>query len=555
MALAIVAVILAVSGGFRATVGGFRISARSPLASTIAALIAGGAWFVLARNSRSTTGDLEAAWHVLERNATRIIGSIALVAAIVASVFATRSAAGADASGYLSQAAMWSAGDSAYFELHAEFAQRDAWLATPLGWRPIDSPELDMAAIQVPTYPPGLPLLMAVPHALGGIDGANAIVVAGSAAAVWAAAMIVGGTAGVLAALLLAFSPVFLYQSFQPMSDVPVTAAWMLGFLLLRNSWSVSSGIACAIAILIRPNLAPLAIVPFVIAPRRAAFAMPILAAGAFIAFVQFDWYGSPLRSGYGSAEELFSISNIVPNAGRYASWLVATSPVLFFAPLGFARVRKDPLARALMIFAALVIAAYLIYAVFDHWSYLRFLLPAMAAFAVFAGIEIVAGISRWPVAWRLPMFLVVALGISAYGLFVARSLETFKLADQFRRVEQVAVFINEQLPRESVIVAGEQSGSMRYYTGQSILRWEAATPDAMRAAIGVLEKAGRPVYIVLDAFENDLFITKFRTVPEIVIGWPPMVDAGTTHRTRLWRLADRERFLAGEHINTVRLP
>src|SRR5688572_17426102 len=91
--LIVVAVVLAVSGGFRATVGGFRISARSPLAASIAALIAGAMWFALARRDRAIAADLEAASSALERHSTRIIGAIALIAAIVAATFATRSAA------------------------------------------------------------------------------------------------------------------------------------------------------------------------------------------------------------------------------------------------------------------------------------------------------------------------------------------------------------------------------------------------------------------------------------------------------------------------------
>jgi hypothetical protein len=33
------------------------------------------------------------------------------------------------------------------------------------------------------------------------------------------------------------------------------------------------------------------------------------------------------------------------------------------------------------------------------------------------------------------------------------------------------------------------------------------------------------------------------------------MVDAGMSHRTRVWSLADRDRFLKGEHIETIRVP
>jgi hypothetical protein len=553
------AVVLAVSGGFRTTVGGFRISVRSPLATSFAALITGAWWLYLARRERSVAADLEASWFAIERNASRLVGAVALTAVIVSSTFATRSASGADASGYLTQAAIWH--QHRFFlrdELSLFLAGRvidwpseDFWLTTPLGWRPVGVP-----AMQAPTYPPGLPLLMALPQALGGIGGANAVIIASAGLAVWATGMLVGGINGVLAALLLAFSPAFLYQSIQPMSDVPVTAAWMICFLMVtRTRLSFDAGIVCALAALIRPNLAPLAIIPLLIAKSKFTFAMPVAIAGAFLMFMQRLWYGSPFLSGYGPADELFAFSNIGPNVIRYFNWLLATAPVLLLAPLGFARVRANSQSRALAGFALLVIAAYLIYGVFDHWSYLRFLLPALAVFAIFASVELMAWIDRWPRAWRAPIFLGLTLLVMAHGLFVARALDTFKLADQLRRVEQVAGYVVQNTPQNAVVVAGEQSGSMRYYTGRSILRWEAATPEKLTAAVGLLEQSGRPVYVVLDAWENELFLAKFKQVPEVGLDWPPVVDAGMSHRTRLWRVGDRARFLAGENLRTIRLP
>jgi hypothetical protein len=559
IALVIVAMVLAVSGGFRTTVGGFRISARSPLATSIAALITGGWWLYLARRERSIAADLETSWSAIERNASRLIGVVALIAAIVAATFATRSAAGADASGYLSQAAMTEINGfpPIYIEVLAHKApELDGWITTPLGWQPRLPSDFDFAGTQMPTYPPGLPLLMTLPHAVAGINGATAVIVSAAAVAVWATGLIAGGVAGIMAATLLAFSPVFLYQSIQPMSDVPVTAAWMLCFLLLARDWrSVWAGVACAVAILIRPNLAPLAIVPLLVSRKKGWFAIPVIAAGVFLAVVQLFWYGSVFRSGYGTADELFSTANIFPNIGRYVSWLVGTSPVLFFAPLGFARVWTDRHARTLIAFAILVIASYLIYAVFDQWSFLRFLLPALAVFAIFAAIELHRWVERWPVSWRLPMFLVLTLGVMAHGLFVARSLDTFKLADQFRRVEQAAEFIGGYSAERPVIISGEQSGAMRYYTKWPIVRWEAATPDALRAAMMAIERSGHSPYIVLDAWEEELFRKKFAAIPEVQLDWPPMLEAGSTHRTRVWRTSDRARFLEGTQLPTVRLP
>ena len=104
-----VAVILAVSGGFRTTVGGLRISARSPLPIALLALINGLRSGTRRRAAQqSIAADLEAAWRRIERHShSRIVVAIALIAvAIVAAIFSTRSAAGADASGYFSQAAM-----------------------------------------------------------------------------------------------------------------------------------------------------------------------------------------------------------------------------------------------------------------------------------------------------------------------------------------------------------------------------------------------------------------------------------------------------------------
>jgi hypothetical protein len=192
---------------------------------------------------------------------------------------------------------------------------------------------------------------------------------------------------------------------------------------------------------------------------------------------------------------------------------------------------------------------------VFDHWSFLRFLLPALAVFAIFAAIELHGWIERWPASWRLSMFLVLTLGIMAYSLFVARSLETFRLADQVRRVEQVGEFIGGYSAERPVIISGEQSGAMRYYTMRPIVRWEAATPEALRAALTAIERSGHSTYIALDAWEQELFRKKFATIPEVQLDWPPMLDAGMSHRTRLWRIADRDRFLNGENISTIRLP
>ncbi|MDP3718731.1 MAG: hypothetical protein Q8T13_13285 [Acidobacteriota bacterium] len=555
--LAAVAVLLAASGGVRATVGGLRISARFPLPTSIAALAAVGAWWLLARRAKSVDSDLESAWLTLERHGTPAIILVAAASGTVATIFATSSAAGADASGYLSQAAMWERGGFTHIdELALTLTAIDPWITSPLGWRPMHIPWM-----QAPTYPPGLPWLMSwVP----GTSHPDWVVMLSAAAAVCAtgvmAVRLSGPVAGMLAAMLLAISPVFLFQSVQPMSDVPVTAAWMTCWaLLLWPRARFAAGIACAFAVLIRPNLAPLAAVPlFAIGwhlRRLAGFSLPVVIAAAILMFLQNMWYGSPLRSGYGTADELFALSNIGANASRYFSWLMSTSPMLLVAPVGAALVWRHAFTKPLAAFSALVVAAYLVYAVFDVWSYLRFLLPAMAIAAVFAAIAIAAALRRLPAPVRVMAALAAILGIAAHGISQARALDTFRLADQQRRVAQVARFLSTTLPADGVIVSGEQSGALRYYTGRSILRWDLASPDALAAALIALNAADRPVVVALDAWEHEPFRARLGALPAVSLEWPSVFDAGTSHRTRVWRLSDRVRFLRGEQVQTLRQP
>ncbi|MEO8679276.1 MAG: hypothetical protein ABI665_09540, partial [Vicinamibacterales bacterium] len=63
-----------------------------------------------------------------------------------------------------------------------------------------------------------------------------------------------------------------------------------------------------------------------------------------------------------------------------------------------------------------------------------------------------------------------------------------------------------------------------------------------------------RASWIVLDAFEEPLFRAKFGEHRAGTLDWPPALEAGDTHRTRAWRLADRARFVTGETVTTERI-
>ena len=176
--------------------------------------------------------------------------------------------------------------------------------------------------------------------------------------------------AGVLGALLVAVSPTFLLQAAQPMSDVPVAALWLSALVLARRpstAAAILAGVVSSLAILVRPNLAPLLLlVAAACATREAArpiarpsrlraanppwtraiwlllAAMPgVVALGA----IQAVRYGSPLGSGYGSFDDLFALSNVAPNLARYPRWMTEThTPLIWLwllAPLSIPTARS----------------------------------------------------------------------------------------------------------------------------------------------------------------------------------------------------------------------
>jgi hypothetical protein len=520
--------------------------------------------------------DLEWWSTIVERRSAVWVALVASGAGGVALAWHTFSAAGSDDSGYLSQALLWSRawrdGLDGYRDVLHELPgwPLAAGATAALGWRPGLAQHW-----QVPTYPPGLPLLMAAPLSWGGIPMASLVVVASAGLSVWAAGSLArsmsGQPAGIVTAILLAASPIFLFQSSQPMSDVPVTAAWMLCWWSVFNSRPLAAGLLAAIALLIRPNLAPAALVPLIALLRRrlpgersrgrvvraVVFALPVLAAALFVAWVQWRWYGSPLVSGYGTARDLFAWENVPINATRYARWLWESQPVLMVAPLALAVGGPACGARPgwdLLVFAAAVVLAYLAYAVFEDWSYLRFLLPALAAMAVLTGVVAGRLVSAAGARWRGLALTACAIVVAVHGIAVARSRGAFSLADDHARARLAGAYLGAAVPSDTVLIAAQQSGSMRLMTGHPIVRWDLVSGEELDAAVTMMTALDREVWWVLDEAETALVRARFPSQASAALDWPPRMDAGTSARTMAWRIGDRAGFFGGVRIPTDRL-
>jgi hypothetical protein len=193
-------------------------------------------------------------------------------------------------------------------------------------------------------------------------------------------------------------------------------------------------------------------------------------------------------------------------------------------------------------LFAGGVTLAYLVYAVFEVWSYVRFLLPALAVTAAVSGAAIARGLGALPQAARGAVAMALLLAAWAAGLQTARTLGVFQVAAVTARAREVGTELRRVLPPNAVLLAGEQSGSMRYATNRPIVRWEPLDPASLRTTLSVLEAHGFDAWWILDQFEEAGVRARFAGMPEAALDWAPLVEAGPIMRTRAWRLGDRRR-------------
>ena len=457
----------------------------------------------------------------------------ACAAGIASIVFGTWVAGGADSYGYVSQAQLLAHG-----RLTDVMPRNRAftWPSVPYTLTPLGYIEGTVRGTLAPTYPPGLPLLMA-PLAVLDPRGPFLVVPICAAIAVWLCSRIgrdVGGPiVERLSAVLLAVSPTFLYQAVQPMSDVPATAFWLAALVLARHpaSWSApASGVVTSLAILIRPNLAPLAL--FVVAGaallsgrvdlRRAAGCVAgmipgLLALGA----IQHARYGSPFASGYGKVSDLFAWPNIGPNLARYPRWLTETHTafiwVWLLTPIAIIRAKNAvrTFGWICYAFSVAVFAAYLPYSYFrsDEWFYTRFLLPAIPLYLVLGTCVVVDTARRIPgrAATQCGVLLLVSIAV----VLAVRSVRVgaFAVRAGEQKYPAVGAFVREQLPASAFVMAMQHSGSIRYYSGRHTLRWDLLDRAALERALSGLRAAGYTPFAVLDDDEAVAFKDRFGTL------------------------------------------
>jgi hypothetical protein len=564
----VILVVITITGGFSIRAGPLYLSAhswRGPL------LIAFAAFAAVALFAHAALADAASeSWHFVDVHALTLAIVLASVTAGIGIAYGTYSASSSDASGYISEAQLLASARLTTDERLARIAAwpNGTWTFTPLGYRPgTEAGEL------VPTYPAGLPLVIAPVRLLAGELAGYLVVPFLGAVAVLATFGVGTGlhsrAAGVAAALLLATSPIFLFQLVQPMSDVAVTAWWTVALLFAISplpNGALAAGAAAGLAILTRPNLLPLAAVIAVAAmnyprghadrrlrvDRLIAFGGGITPGVGAQLLMQWRLYGSPFASGYGAASDLFGASNIAPNAVGYAQRMLrGEAPALVLVALALLiiaiarRYRRDtpPLKRPFVfatLASAIIVASYLPYGVFAEWSYLRFLLPAFPLLFVLIGALLVTALLQVPAPMRAMAFLCALAVVASANVLRAQREQAFNLHRYESRYRLAGRYLASALPPNAVVVTVQESGSARYYAKVPILRWDQLDVD-LDTAIAALRAIGRHPVLLIEDWEAPDLAKKYPHSANARLDWAARAEFGDETRVFLYDPLDRD--------------
>jgi len=437
----------------------------------------------------------------------------------------------------------------------------------PSGFAPGPGPD----GGSVPLCPAGLAVAMAAAARIAGDAAIFAVVPLMGLLAVWCTwllgSRLAGPGAGAASALLLACSPTFLYQLVQPMSDVPAAALWTAALATAlgpeaRGRGTAARGVAAGLltgaAIMMRPNLAPLAAIPLLLLwPSRAA---ALASAGGVapgvvaVALLQAAVYGSPLRSGYGDLKQLFSLAYVPTNLVNYPAWLAsAHTPVLALGAIAPLVAARRAVAWLLLAFVAGVFAAYLPYVPFTDWWYTRFLLPALPALVVLTVMVLERAARALPRRAAVAVLTVVVLASGGYWLARANALEVFRVKTLEQKYAELGRFAASRLPRNAIVLAAQPAGSVRFYARLPTLSWDAIDPAWLERVFAECRARGLVPYLAVEGWEAESFRSRFRGhSPAADLDWPPRAVIGNV--IAVYDVADRARYLAGEQIPTERV-
>ncbi|MBU6140865.1 MAG: glycosyltransferase family 39 protein [Proteobacteria bacterium] len=434
-------------------------------------------------------------------------------------------AAGSDSSGYLNAAKLIASGKlhekQRFIEGIAESEiSQNAYL--PLGFVASSREEI------VPTYPLGLPILIALTSFLVGFSAAPHVVIClhslASLILIYRLARILNLEKfwSALAAILLAINPLFFNYSLQLMSDMP-SLFWcgLAVFSSLKSkekaSWAIVAGASVGMAVMIRPVNILIAFPLLIIFGKNwrnliyCGFGgLPFAAA---LLILNRNLYGHFFTTGYGDLSELFGTQFFLASIVAYEKYLLLELTPLVVLAIGIfmpSLWRQNP--RRSIILTAWIAPFFIFYSFYCYtsccWWYMRFLLPIFPAIILAMVLTLRDIYESFPKFRRTIIITFLSLTFSWQASFSAVfPVITNESSEYFL----ASNWVKNNLEKDSILIAMQTSGALLQYTEFPIIRYDSVTRSELEKISEVAKKNQRPIYAMLFSFElDDVMKTKF---------------------------------------------
>ena len=111
------------------------------------------------------------------------------------------------------------------------------------------------------------------------------------------------------------------------------------------------------------------------------------------------------------------------------------------------------------------------------------------------------------------------------------------------RRFAVVGEFVRDELPQNAILLSMQHSGSIRYYSGRSTLRWDLLQPEWLESSLTFLRAKGYRPLLVLEEWEQPLFAQRFAAHTRLAaLDWQPVATYSGEIRTDIFDPADHGR-------------
>jgi hypothetical protein len=124
-----------------------------------------------------------------------------------------------------------------------------------------------------------------------------------------------------------------------------------------------------------------------------------------------------------------------------------------------------------------------------------------------------------------------VCVVVAAISLYNAMDFGVFRMWEAEEKYPRVGAFVRERLPATAFVLAGQHSGSVRYYSTRPTLRWDLLDATALDRAIASLRRAGYEPFAVLDEGEDETFRARFGArAQQGIAAMKPIATIGNTN-------------------------